>query len=543
MGGLLSDQHLFGRIDILIGQISGYLCKGNTDENIEILVSPAYTGRAWVKWSKLHSFAACTYNMRENSDYEDHCARIVRKDTALRDLLGEAMCEKADAVIAVWNEDVTELSGATWEFMRIAYERKTPCIWISTKSNKTFCLWESYYKKYSPQYLEAACEPLQKEELQPFTAEGGAGRMVAFWERRRMNYLKKYNADTAVHPSEEDYILRQDFKLEPEAEAGEGIRQILLRKFEQFDTAAILWNSRFQAMIYQSSVLPFIATIFLAVGSYVEILIGGAIAPVITLTRVIAGIAFFLYGLLNFYVYRLSKSRHIYQWQKNFVNDRYVAEVLRVLLHFLPYGVEINLRKRCAGDRKMYTLLKHLTDDAEPVVQELNRKTVSYVLKHVKEMLGDQIAYHDFSNKRYKEIVASLEKWGKRIFYVAFGLVLGCGMLQFILTVLLIGMHEQEETIKLVRDFFNMLALLLPAWAGYFFTKAQQNNFRYNYDNHQSMLVKLSAIQERVAYLLEQEEIPMEVFNTVVEELVEAMVVEDTSEWRNQYMSFAIKPL
>ncbi len=57
MGGLLSDQHLFGRIDILIGQISGYLCKGNTDEDIEILVSSAYTGRAWVKWSKLHSFA------------------------------------------------------------------------------------------------------------------------------------------------------------------------------------------------------------------------------------------------------------------------------------------------------------------------------------------------------------------------------------------------------------------------------------------------------------------------------------------------------
>ncbi len=84
---MLSDQHLFGRIDILIDQISGYLCKENTDENIEILVSPAYAGRAWVKWSKLHSFEACTYNMRENSDDGDHCARIVRKDTALWDLL------------------------------------------------------------------------------------------------------------------------------------------------------------------------------------------------------------------------------------------------------------------------------------------------------------------------------------------------------------------------------------------------------------------------------------------------------------------------
>jgi hypothetical protein len=42
------------------------------------------------------------------------------------------MCSRADIAIAVWNEDPSELAGATWEFFKDAYERKLPCIWISS---------------------------------------------------------------------------------------------------------------------------------------------------------------------------------------------------------------------------------------------------------------------------------------------------------------------------------------------------------------------------------------------------------------------------
>ena len=543
VGELLSDRRLFGSIDILLGQISGYLCKGNAKADIELLVSPSYTGAAWAEWNQLHGFEACTYNLGESPDYVEHCTRVVRKETALRNLLGEAMCDRADVMLVVWNEDVTELSGATWEFMQIAYKRKAPCIWISTKTHQTFCLWEAYYKQYSPQYLEATCEPLQEGGLEPFNSEGGAGRMVGFWEKRRRKYLKKHNADISIHPSEEDYILNRDFKLEQEVSGGEDIRIKLLEKYEQFDAAAIKWNSRFQAMIYQGSVLPFVTTIFLAIGSYSEALIGGTVPTAVTLARVLAGIAFFIYGSLSLYVYRLSKSRHIGNWQKDFVNNRYVTEILRILIHFMPYGVETDLRRLCAGNRKLYMRVVHLTDGAEPKEQKLDRRVVSYALQHIKEMLEDQISYHEFSKGRYKAVVESLEKWGKIIFYLSFWMVLGCGILQFILIALLIWLRGQEGAVELARTFFNLLALVLPAWAGYFFTKSQQNNFRYNYDNHQGMINRLSAIREKVAYLSEQEEIPMEVFDIVVDELAEAMVVEDTAQWRAQYMSSAIKTL
>ena len=556
-GELPVDQQLFGKIDLLVGQISGYLCQDNVDANLQIIVSPSYTGKSWLEWNKTHKFPLCAFQMGDSAAGMGLCEQIIRKDTSLRNLLGEAICDKADALIVVWNEDVMELSSATWELMRIAYDRKVPCIWISTKSQQIYCLWESYYKKYSPQYLSAMNEPLQREELRPAVLEDKKGRLIAFWEKRRMNYLKKYKADNAVYPSEEDYLLKQDYSMEDRASAGETVRRVLLDKFMQFDAAAIELNSRFQTMLYQRSILPFIATIFLAVGFYVETLLGKTISPwmpgfadesglasaVILLAGLLAGIGFLIHGCLNLYAYRMSRSASIYRWQKDFVYDRYVAEILRVLIHFAPYGVGLDLRKLCDRDKKLYMTIKHITDDAEPAEQNLDRKAVLSILQHMKEMLGDQLSYHESSRNRYKAIVASLEKWGGRIFYLGFGMVLVRGLLQFGLSLFPLNDLNDMDMNSIVRSFLNMLALLLPAWAGYFSTKAQQNNYSYNLKNHENMLIKIEAMRERVMHALEQEELPMEVFDILIKEFADLMLVEDTIGWQHQYMNLSVKPL
>lgn len=552
-GYLPSDQRLFGKLDLLLDQLTEYLCKDNANADIQILMSPSYIGGEWMNWNQPHEFPVSTYLMQDESAPVEECAQSIRMDTSFRSLPGEAMCDKADALIIVWNEDVTELSGATWELIRIAYNRKAPCIWISTKSKNIYCLWESYYRQYSPQYLETFCEPLPDGELQPGSVEEQNGKFLSFWEKRRINYLKKYKADTAVHPSEEDCLMRQDFAMESEDTDGENIRQILLKKFEQFDKAAVKWNGRFQTMLYERSILPFITTIFLAVGFYAETLIGKTfpgILPdfadgiVVTFAAVLAGIGFLVHGFMNFYVYRLSKSKRIEQWQKEFLYDRYVAEMLRVMIHFLPYGMELNFRKLCAREPKIYMTLKHLADDVQPNEQNLNRRRIRCVLQHAEEMLQEQMAYHETSIKRYENIVKSLEKWGKNIFYIGFAVILSRGGLQFILALFPISAGDGGlDWNSIVRSFLNMLALLLPAWSGYFFTKMQQNNFHYNLDNHQNMLVKLNFMHKRIINSIEQEDISIEVINVMIEELAEVMLVEDTLGWQQQYMSSTVKPL
>lgn len=556
-GELIADQSLYAKINMLMGQITGHLCKNIINGEIQMLVSPCYTGNEWLRWNETQEFSLCTLNMQNSFEYVEKSSQVIRKETGLRSLIGELMCDKADMLLIAWSEDVAELSGATWELIRLAYDRKIPCIWISTKSKKVYCLWDSYYVNYSPRYLEAVIEPLHEEDIQPMISHVDNERFLSFWEKKRFKYLKKYKADCAVHPSKEDVLLKPEYTMANEVSGGEKIRQILLDKYQKFDSAAIDSNSKFQAMIYLRSILPLIATIFLAVGFYVETLFGTTTSFLVPewqhaatiITLIIAGLGFLVHGAINLYTYRLSRNQQILQWQHDFTNNRYIAEMLRILIHFLPYGVSLNIGKLCGENNRLYTYIKHLIDDAEPEEQNINQKNLHDMLQHTKELLDDQITYHQSSEQRYEKIVSSLDKWGKRIMYIGLAVVIGRGVLQFAL-VLLKTIQEVNNTelinptiISIARSFLNMLALLLPAWAGYFTTKVQQNNFRYNLNNHQQMISRLNMIREKVVRVMKLDDIPMEVVNTMILELEETMMLQDSLEWYHQYMNSSVKPL
>lgn len=547
-GELPDDRHIFGQIDLLIGQVSGYFGKRRADAALQMIVSPAYTGGAWNKWNEAHGFPLCAYNMRGRASYAGQCQQTVNMDTPLRSLLGEAICHKADALLLIWNEDAAEMSGAVWELMRIAYDRQTPCIWISSKTWQIYCLWEAYYKKYSPLYLEKFCEPLPDRELKPETVGQKKGKVLAFWEGRSTEYLKKYNADMETCKGGQDRLARTGLERENTAAEGEAVRRMLLDIFNRYDEAAIEFNKRFRAMAYQKSVLPFAAAIFLAVGSYSVSLLGGFFSRIMPgyaanagmLASALAGACLLVYGCLNYYAYRLSKSGRIRRWQEGYINNRYVAEIFRILICFMPYGVELDLRRMCAGNRQLHMSVRHLADEAEPKELTLDQEHMHYALRHIREMLEDQRLYHEFSIRRYQGVVGHLEKWRKLASYIGFGIALGQGGLQFLST---LSAAFRSYGDGIFSSFLSMLALLVPAWAAYFAAKEQQNLFKFNLDNHRRMLKRIGAMQERVENAMGQGDIPLEIFNVMAGELAEMMLLGDTIGWQKQYMGIdAAKP-
>lgn len=556
-GELPIDLQLQKKIELLVGQIKDYLCKEIKEADFQMVVSPSYTGEEWLIWSKKQGFSLCTYNFHKDTGYQEQCDQVIKKETLLRNLLGESICDKADILVVSWSEDMLELAGATWELMKLAYDRKLPCVWVSTKTQKLYCLWDSYYKEYCPAYMEAVMVPLKEEEMQPSVSETEKEKYLAFWQKKRARFMNKFKANTAVHPVQEDVLLKEDFNPEEAEKSGENIRKLLLEKFKSYDAAAINSNSKFQVMVYQRSVLPFIATIFIAVGFYVETLFGTTLSVMIpqletaaTISAlVIAGLGFLIHGALNLYTYRLSQNRQVQKWQKDYTNNRYIAEMLRLLIHFIPYGVSLNVQKLCGQNKELCAQLKHLTDDIEPEQESLDRGKVQHILRHTKEMLDDQIAYHETSVNRYEKIVDFLDKWGKRITYVGLVFVIGRGALQFGLVILKTMQEVQDielinsTIISISRSFLNMLALVLPALAGYFLTKLQQNNFRYNLNNHQRMIFELDVVRKKVVTAMGQEEIPLEVINITIMELAETMLLQDSLEWHHQYMNSSIKPL
>lgn len=534
-GELPGEPHIFRQIDEQIGQLKGYLYTHGGGDDITILASPSYTGGAWWERMRIAGFPMCGYCMCPDADKLGDCVQVVREDTPLRSVIGEAVCDSADLIFMIWDEDVTQFQGASWELMQLAHLRKVPCMWISSRTMRLYWARESYYEPYVPRQLNLLCEVCGQAGIEPGTSPDRRIPLLGMGRALYQKYLSRYDALSKQNEAEKDRLLRDDFSM-GEHMAGEKLRRVILEEFHRFDEAAIELNSRYLAVIYWQAVLPFVTTVFLAAGSYVEVLLGPLPIPRFLLA-VAAGISFLIYGLLNLYVYYLSRSGAIKQCQSRFVENRYMAEVLRVLVHFIPYGVSMNLRKLCGGNQRAYVTVRRIMEREKPALQEVNKRSVFSMLSHVEEMLEDQLSYHGKSAGRYERILGKLDKWYFWTFGAGFGAVALCSLLQFVLSLFPIaGSLNGVGWNDFVKGFANMLALLLPAWALYFSSKAAQCNFRYNAENHRRMAGRLSEMRDRIRALRQGGDVPMEALNILLEELAETMLLEDAYAWRHQYM-------
>ncbi|MCR5735438.1 MAG: hypothetical protein K6G22_12605 [Lachnospiraceae bacterium] len=598
VGELPANKKLYAKIDDLVGQIREYMTKNAKDASVELLVSPVFSGENWFSWNESHGFEVCTFNTRGNTKFDDKSSYIRNYDTSFRNVIQDEMCHKADIVIAVRHDrqdteegsvsdTVNTAADITWGFIQRAYDKDTPCIWISTDNKKVYCLLDSCFSEYRAKYLEIVLTPLARDELaikEPSEIKGIRGIWQRLWENLRRNYLKRYKSENNIYPSVEDSMLEDGFKIETQSEGMDAVHKRLLEKFRAFDSAAIKLNTRFQAVLYQRSILPLWATVFVSLGFYANpilmtlglhgisdrlydtivkigdvneympgmpleefVAINENIA-VLTKWKIIAaiaaGVGFLMHACINLYAYRLSKSKIVQGWQSNFIEARQTAEILRVFLHFKPYGVELDLKKLCPDDSTLYVKLKHIDDDLEDHTLRYNTAKARYVITHLREMIEDQLSYHEASIGRYKSIVESLEKKGRILTYIGFAFVLARGLLQYALKDfgwLDIGWLDNRA--GWLGSAANMFALILPSIAGYFIMKLSQNNFRYNYNNHMKMLAGLKKMFDRVEHLSEQDNIPLEALSRLSEDVAELMLNEDTADWTYQYMNSTIKPL
>jgi hypothetical protein len=544
-GLLPEDEELWAELDGLAKQVVKRL-RGNLPEvGLQLHVSPAYTGENWLKWGERNGFELFSYVTRKQG-FSSKIENETWYDTPVTRMAGEDICNKVDMIFAAWDEDAAEMNGAAWEFMEMAYQKNIPCIWISTKSRKTYCLWESYYIDYLPSYLEEVLVPLDRGSFEATRVEGKRSFVLRFWEKRRRAFLKNHKAEHRRYQSVEDRILNDEFELEdPE---GEPLRKRMLEKFHEFDEAAIEQSGRFTTMLYQRSVLPLIATVTLAVACYTEVLVGKGIPLVFPGTasaaehvgKYIAGFCFLAYAFLNFYVYYLSKSQVVSKWQADFIKNRCVAENLRVITHFMPYGTSVDLRRLCPDDKVLCSHIMHMGDDIVPKRRKIDRKTAGDVLLHVREMIQDQMAYQEGSFQRYASVVKHLEHWGRFVLNMATVIVMGRALLSFVLIAFPL---DSANASSVTRSALNWLAMVIPAWAGYFSLKVSQNNYRFNYNNHKMMLAKLEKELKKTERLLSQHDMSLEVTSKIAVELADLMLKDDTAAWKFQYRNSTLKPL
>ncbi|MBR5534847.1 MAG: hypothetical protein IKU62_08385 [Ruminiclostridium sp.] len=518
-GDLPNDPKIIQRLSEELAKLRTSLQPGE-DIGLEALIFPTCTGDLWQEQLKLAGFS-------------------------LRQFPDTGFSAQADLLLAVWNEDTKE---TVWPLIQAAHQNNTPCLWISSKTGMLY--WSErpgfYYGDPEPGKLQALCAALQEPGLIPEDVSAGKIPFLSLGETLRRHFLERYSGSSKhVWDGDTDALLKEDFDFSREVPAGTSLRKHLLAQFKRFDDAAGQLNARYQSVLYWRSILPFITTLFLALGFYAESVLGVISLPV-PLWAVLAGAGFLIHGLINLYVYILSRSNTIDQWHKGFLNSRQTAEILRVLLHFAPYGIHLDLRKLCGGNQKVYLTIRRIMDTQAYPAQNLSPQTKQQMLLHIQEMIEDQADYHSRSILRYEKVDRHLSNWHRWIFAVGFGAVLLRALFQFVVVFFPIGagMLGGVELSRFAGSFANMVALLLPAWASYFSTKQTLGNFKYNLENHKRMYDRLTKLLQQIRSLqTSHQDLPSETLLDLGEMLAETMLLEDTAAWHHQYMGSTVTHL
>ena len=549
-GAIPKEPRVIDRLTEWLGRVRGCAASGAGGPKLTFIVSPAYATPEWREWIFGAGCRVTGIDSGEDELWEDAFDRRIHVESALRETLGDMICNRADILLAVWNENVRELDGATWELLRIALSKRLPCVWISARTGKVYWQEKTVYDTCDPKRVEQIISATDDVDVEPATCERPSPLLRAGGRLYRW-FLGKYRAGRRSAKAEEDALLRDDYRLGPEFSDEDACRLRLLERYRAFDRAAIECNDLYQAALYWRAVLPMITSVFVAIGFYATDVLAALPFGSMTAWEIVAGVGFLIHGFLNLYVFLLSRSAKIQACQNGMIENRQMAELLRIVIHFIPFGIYPDLRRLCGEDRRLYARIRMVIGEAESGLshqQQIGRRHTVDAFRHAEQMLVDQIEYHTQSCERYARLVAHLERWSNAVFYAGFGFILFRAGLKFVMS---FGVSFPEVTLnngvtlrKFVSSAANMLALMVPAWYSFFTAKLSLCNFRFNRDNHRSMQALLLGERDNFEHLrCIIDDAPAEALRSMAESLAEIMAVKDTLIWVKQYRGTRISHL
>jgi hypothetical protein len=455
------------------------------------------------------------------------------------------LCDQADFSIILKDDE----SSLLYEFLKSCKQASVPTVSIEKVTDRHM-LWteSSYYDSYDDGKLEAYLDTLLNVNNLLICKDANKnlfGRKL-LWGNLYDRYMKKYRTivDTSK-PCTRDTIIEENSNISSLNETGEAIRKNLIKWFNEFDKNAIEYANKYRASIYLRAVIPLVVTIVLAIGFYTETLLSPWEVNIpgtrLQVWSIIAGLAFFIHALLNLYVFKLSENKIIKSWHKSFLDNRFIAEKLRIAIHFIPFGIPINfvtsLNKygiKGKYNKRVINQLRCILKDIGLPDMNFNKVDLAHCLIYLEELVRDQIDYHKNSANRYAKIYNKLKQYGKVAFYIGFIFVLFRGCLQLYFAFFKIDSFVNgKELHAIVKSFTNMLALLFPAWAGYFSSKLTLCNFEGLYNNDTQMLEELSLLRQMINDEKQKEYLAYgDLYNLARE--VTSLLLGENSEWYSQ---------
>ena len=397
------------------------------------------------------------------------------------------------------------------------------CISIDARSPKEIQLIGHY-----------SCEPFQFDQLDNYLRKLYPGRpkqvqqrsgtffLSRLWHGCYQHFIRKYNARVVYEDHASEQLTGQALYLE--------------EQFQKYDTEANGVASRYREAIYFRSILPFLSTLFLAIGFYLETLLGSILKfgdQSANIWMIAAGAGFLINALIGAYVYFMSRSKAVTQSQSGFLHARYIAEFLRVAKQFCPCGVPVS--PYFVKDTSLMAQARDILRACRPENITIDSDNTDYIVRSTLGWIDGQIAYHQRTRLRFEKIVKRLGTFRESVFWTGFALVILRGLIQFIMPFVKDGIviAYGSTWVGYIRSFANMLALLVPAWAGYFSSKLALNNFGGLYKHSDRAVQELKQLRHNVETLATKRTVTYEALMALSEDVLSTQIAE-VDDWYAQ---------
>jgi hypothetical protein len=472
-----------------------------------------------------------------------------KRSTGSGSAIPDWIADQADFALLLWdgNEDFNE--GETWALIQACKRNDIPCVWIDVNSPEDI-YWtaESYFEKFTVVKLQGYISSLFCKNSGVFDPPGKSGVLfLKLWNRLYGRFMKKYKARNEPSPFIDDKLLDDSCEAGGAEYAGGANLKNIIGRFHYFDANAVGYARKYRASIYLRSIVPFIASVFITFGFFAETILGFIYSvPGLPLSpwSILASIGFLVNGLIYFYVYRLAESPVLASWRPRFIDNRFIAEYLRLTAHFAPFGIPVNYKaslnrfgSRISSSPHVACELRRLIRSLEPASVTFDKNTSDRLLANLRNMINDQIKYHNYSAQRYTRITEKLKKLSSVLFVAGLCIVVFRGFLQFVLVYVDIGYARNGIQLEaFIKSLINMLASVFPAWASYFSLKLSLGNFEGLLNNSREMEKYMTVMKNILDNEIARKDVSFERIYLFSRDLARLMLGEVT-DWHTQISS------
>ncbi len=433
------------------------------------------------------------------------------------------------------------MDGAVFEMLETARSEHLPCVWISSDTGKSYLQTDNYYEKFDPDFFTDSIRNMYVAEPSAETpSEDRYKLLFKLGAALQARFFKKHT----------NSIIKGSPQETPESDMNDDAETASLRElFRRYDQDAIRCGDKYNSIMYYRAILPAISTVCLSIGFYAADLVGiirtiagwipaslipaaGNVAawdpPFVLETALhwMSGIGFLLNAIMLYYTYKMSENSVLKYWHNRYVNSRMLAESYRVLMHFRPYGVSVDIKKICGKNSYVLATLRDELRQIGMYDHVIDQKCAEDMFESVDNMLKEQSLYHEKCILRYEKVSSVVLRRASTLKKVSLFTLIIRGFMQFMIGIGLFGQNDKTGTIA------NMLAMLIPSYAAYNVSKNEQCKYSFHFENHTRIKNSIDKFRQRLSDIRRSVGTPsVEMLYSVAENLSEQMIVEDTSSW------------